>query len=442
MPEGPTPGHDQWHPRRVLPTPYDRRVTDATDTRSSALTGLAAVLVAGGASFVSVATGAWQPAPAAVTAWSLALAGYVLVYVLDAELLVRRPLLPRVPAAALLLVLGLTVWFLAPGLSWMATLFVVTAASWTTVVGRGGLVALVAVQSLAVAVGLTLGGADAGIVLALTGAFASFQAFAVVVITIAEREAAGRAELDRAHRRLRATHEELRAAHAELRAATALLSASSRDAERLRIARDLHDGVGHQLTALALELEIAGHLAEGEVARHVARARAVAKDLLVEVRATVSTLREEPHLLATTLRELLGDLPGLEVALAVEVPEPPAQEVALAVGRAVQEIATNTLRHAGARRLDVTVVQDDGALTVRAHDDGRGSPAVVPGNGLTGMAERVGTLGGRVVVGSAPGEGFTVTVRVPRTPGEVRTGTRALTVVRADAGRGTGRVAP
>ncbi|PYF96334.1 Signal transduction histidine kinase [Georgenia satyanarayanai] len=380
----------------------------------SAVTGLAAALVAGGAALVSAATGGWQPEPALAAAWCLAFAGYVVVFVLHAEVLVPRPLLPDRAAAVLLLVAGLAVWFLAPELNWMATLFVVTAASWTSLAPARAVVAVVAVQSAAVAAGMLLIGADGAGVLGAAGAFASFQAFAVVVVGSAEREGAARAETDRAHAELRAAHEQLRSAHAELRAATALLSAASRDAERLRIARDLHDGVGHQLTALALELEIAGHRATGDGARHVTRAREVAKDLLGEVRATVGALRDEPQRLEQTLRELLGRLPGVQVHLAVDVPEPPGQEVALVLVRAAQEVATNTLRHAAARRLDVTVSQDDdGAVTLRAHDDGRGVPAVVPGHGLQGMVERVRSVGGLVVVDSAPGAGFSVTVHLP-----------------------------
>src|SRR5690606_900519 len=131
--------------------------------------------------------------------------------------------------------------------------------------------------------------------------------------------------------------------------------------------RDLHDGVGHQLTALALELEIAGHRGAGDGAHHVTRARDIAKGLLTEVRDTVSALRDEPQQLADTLRELLGELPGLAVGLEVDVAEPPGQDVALAVGRAVQEIATNTLRHSGAHRPDVAVTQDD-ARPLTAHE--------------------------------------------------------------------------
>lgn len=389
-------------------------MTYATDARLSGVTGLSAALVAGGAALVSAATGGWQPEPALAAAWGLAFTGYVVVFVLHAEVLVPRPLLPDQVAAVLLLVAGLAVWFLAPDINWMATLFVITAASWASVVPTRAVVAVVAVQSAAVAAGMVLIGADGAGVVGATGAFASFQAFAVVVVGSAERESAAHAVSDRAHAELRAAHEELRSTHAELRAATALLSAASRDAERLRIARDLHDGVGHQLTALALELEIAGHRATGDGTPHVARAREIAKDLLGEVRATVSALRDEPQRLEQTLRELLGRLPGVQVHLAVDVPEPPDQEAALVLVRAAQEVATNTLRHAAAGRLDVVVSQDDdGALTLRAHDDGRGVPAVVPGHGLQGMAERVRAVGGSVAVDSAPGAGFSVTVHLP-----------------------------
>ncbi|WP_447925216.1 sensor histidine kinase [Georgenia muralis] len=89
------------------------------------------------------------------------------------------------------------------------------------------------------------------------------------------------------------------------------------------------------------------------------------------------------------------------------------EERTIAVVRAVQEVVTNTVRHAAASRLEISVVSDVDGLVVRAHDDGAGARRIVPGNGLTGMRERVEELGGEVSFASAPGQGFTVTIRLP-----------------------------
>ncbi|WP_298458769.1 sensor histidine kinase [uncultured Cellulomonas sp.] len=229
--------------------------------------------------------------------------------------------------------------------------------------------------------------------------YASFQGFAGLVVHSARRESDSRAALA--------------AAHADLRAASTLLAASSRDAERLRISRDLHDVVGHQLTALALELEVAAHRVDGDAAEHVVRARGIAKDLLADVRATVGDLRGRPQGLESALRDVVEDVPGLTVDLCVTQRVPVSQEDALVVVRCVQELVTNAVRHAGARRLVVRVVGDGHGVTIEARDDGHGVDRLVPGNGLTGMTERVQHRGGVIRFDPAPGRGFAVTARIP-----------------------------
>ena len=127
------------------------------------------------------------------------------------------------------------------------------------------------------------------------GAFAGFQLFAAYAAHVAERERRGR--------------EQLAAANAELTATRRLLAVTSRNAERLRIARDLHDVMGHHLAALSLQLEAARHAAPGEVGGHVEIARQVAATLLTEVRQVVSTLRETE---AARSEEGDGEEPGAD----------------------------------------------------------------------------------------------------------------------------------
>jgi signal transduction histidine kinase len=87
--------------------------------------------------------------------------------------------------------------------------------------------------------------------------------------------------------------------------------------------------------------------------------------------------------------------------------------LAHAVFRCVQEIVTNTVRHAQARNLWIEVRHAPGGLVVEARDDGRGAPGYAPGHGLTGMGERLRELGGSLVVASHPGHGFEVRATLP-----------------------------
>lgn len=235
------------------------------------------------------------------------------------------------------------------------------------------------------------------------------ETFAFTIAAMAGREAAARRALERTNAELQATREEL--AHA------------SRDAERLRIARDLHDLLGHDLIALHLELETARHLADGRAKEPVERAHDAARHLLADVRNAVSSLRENgtgPVDVVGGVRAVVEKVHEPRVHL-----EAPAKldiadlERANAVVRCVQEIVTNAIKHAAADNLWITMVPGDGHIEVTAHDDGRGTDGVTPGNGLAGMRERLEKLGGELVVESAEGAGFKVRATLP-TAGEYR----------------------
>jgi signal transduction histidine kinase len=209
--------------------------------------------------------------------------------------------------------------------------------------------------------------------------------------------------------------EEQRRLNAELRATRVLLAESSRMSERLRISRELHDLLGHHLTALSLNLEVAGHLTEGKAQEHVRQSHTLAKLLLTDVREAVSEMREERGVdLAAALRTLAEGVPALDVRLALpetlRVDDPEHANVLL---RCAQEIITNAVRHAGASRLDLSVAPENGALRLQARDDGRGGDSPTPGNGLRGMRERLAACGGHVDIITAPGQGFALDVRLP-----------------------------
>ena len=137
-------------------------------------------------------------------------------------------------------------------------------------------------------------------------ALAGFQGFAAVAIYLARREADARANLSHAN--------------AELVATRSLLEEASRAHERTRIARELHDVLGHDLTALGLQLEIATHVDADAGRTHLTRAQEVNARLLHNVRDVVGAMKSAPAPdLSTALRALVADVPGLAVHL--EAPE-------------------------------------------------------------------------------------------------------------------------
>lgn len=204
--------------------------------------------------------------------------------------------------------------------------------------------------------------------------------------------------------------------NSELRATRALLAESTRIAERMRIARDLHDLVGHHLTALSLNLEVASHLVNSQAAEHVQKAQVTAKHLLSDVREVVSELRQDDAIdLTVALRSLTEGVPGLNVHMETpprfSVEDPRRAQVLL---RCAQEIITNTARHAGARNLWLRFdYVNANLLELYARDDGRGATNFRPGNGLSGMRERLVEFEGSVMVDPALQQGFALTVRLP-----------------------------
>lgn len=209
--------------------------------------------------------------------------------------------------------------------------------------------------------------------------------------------------------------DELRKMNSELRATQALLADNTRIAERVRIARELHDLVGHHLTALTLNLEVATHLVDGKALEHVQQARSLAKLLLADVREVVSDMRLDDKVdLAAALRTLIGGVPEprvhLDLPSELAMTDPQRAQVLL---RCAQEIITNSVRHAQARNLWLGLVHDVNGVALTARDDGRGVSVVELGNGLRGMTERLRQMGGELQIETSPGAGFSLRAWVP-----------------------------
>jgi signal transduction histidine kinase len=314
----------------------------------------------------------------------------------------RQPRLVRI-LLAVQVAAGLAAFVLDAGYGFSSVFLVVSAGAAALLLPVWQTLVVIAGQTAVVGLGRALWDHGPTDFLPVTEAaiFAGFQLFTLAMVESALRERRSRAELA--------------ALNVELTGAQARLAESSRAAERLRISRDLHDLMGHQLTALAVNLEVASHLVEGPAAEHVDRCRILAKEMLTDVREVVSQLRDPPLDLETTLRSVLGAVPGLAIHLAVDPRLAPGDaRRAEALLRCTQEIVTNTVRHAGAENLWIGISQSSDGILVRAEDDGHGSPHdVSPGNGLTGMEERLAQLGGSVTYRSRSGSGFGVQAVLP-----------------------------
>jgi signal transduction histidine kinase len=227
----------------------------------------------------------------------------------------------------------------------------------------------------------------------------AFQLFAVAAAHLARSESEARAILARTH--------------AELQAAHVLLAGASRMSERLRISRDLHDALGHSLTTLTLQLDVASRLTQGPAAEHLGIARQTASSLLDEVRRVVGQIRVAPLDLRATLEALTQGVDGMTITLLIPEELPPLDAPrADVVFRCVQEVITNAIRHSRGTELTIELrIAADGGVSVEASDNGVGGE-LNEGNGLRGMRERFEALGGRLTA-VATEAGFAVRGALP-----------------------------
>ncbi|MCD9097569.1 sensor histidine kinase [Luteimonas fraxinea] len=214
--------------------------------------------------------------------------------------------------------------------------------------------------------------------------FAGFQAFAALCMHYA--------------RSAERTRDALSRVNADLLATRALLADSARDAERLRVARELHDVAGHKLTAMRLNLRALVDEPAFADNPQLRIAEQLSGELLGDIRNVVQALRDSGGLdLATALRALAAPMPRprlrLTIADDVRVSDP---AIAEAVLRLVQEALTNAAKHADADTLDVALHREGARLHVTIEDDGRVRDGWREGNGIAGMRERLAGLQGRV----------------------------------------------
>ena len=200
---------------------------------------------------------------------------------------------------------------------------------------------------------------------------------------------------------------ELKLSHEEVRRLAAL-------AERERIGRDLHDLLGHTLSLVALKSDLAGRLIERDpqAARNeIVEVSRVARDALAQVRRAVTGIRAAGLAAELASAKLLLESDGVTLRYdAHEVVVPPDLETVLAL--ALREAVTNIQRHARATLAEVSLTSTGDHVQLRIRDNGVGS-AAVPGNGLSGMRERVESRGGRLRIDSTLRQGTCVEITLP-----------------------------
>ncbi|MEU4567247.1 histidine kinase [Micromonospora sp. NPDC023956] len=197
-------------------------------------------------------------------------------------------------------------------------------------------------------------------------------------------------------------------------------------AERLRIARELHDMVAHSIGVIAIQAGVGARVIDTQPAQARAALRiieATSRDTLAGLRRTLGALRRPESAPTLDPTPGLADLDrlvtaGADAGVRVELrrvgpAEPVPDDIGLAVFRIVQEAVTNVVRHAGTDTCRVLVEQHRDGLGVEVVDDGRGGPVGGEGHGIVGMRERVALLGGRFTAAPRPEGGFRVAVRLP-----------------------------
>jgi two-component system sensor histidine kinase UhpB len=197
---------------------------------------------------------------------------------------------------------------------------------------------------------------------------------------------------------------------------------AAQEAERLRIAQELHDQVGQELTAVLLGLSRVQTQASPALREDLTAVQDVARASLEDVRRIAIELRPEAlddlglESALAVLAERLSERLGLDVTLTMprDLPEL-GREGELVVYRVAQEALTNVARHSGVDRAELTVAQQPGQLSLIVRDRGRGLPAAsAPGTGMRGMQERAALIGAELQIRDRPEEaGCEVRLAVP-----------------------------
>ena len=325
-----------------------------------------------------------RPTVQAVAASAIGLALFLIVY-LDASFAERRWIFVHIAA---IVVIGFALSPFSPMWS-VVNVFAATIAAAKISRRRTAIATMIGLQAILVAGGLAL---HLPLVGWVSGAFFGVMAGFGTLVQV---------DLERKNRQLLAAQEEVRA-----------LSAS---AERERIARDLHDLLGHTLTLVAVKAELASKLVARDPAaarREMEEVAEAARSGLGEVRIAVSGMKGASLAVEIGRARKMLSAAGVEADIGDDIPKAdPEREAVMAM--ALREAVTNVIRHAEASRCTIQVATDaDEALQLRVCDNGRGGD-IQEGSGLQGMRARLSAAGGRLELES-DGSGTRLVARLAK----------------------------
>lgn len=261
-----------------------------------------------------------------------------------------------------------------------------------------------------------LAGNNWGMVWAGLPMFLAGQIFIVAFTQMAVSEEKARAEVEQLVK-------ELEEANQRLRDYAMQVEALAITKERNRLAREIHDGLGHYLTTIYMQIQAARAVMKGD--QHKAQealgtAQGLTQEALVDVRRSVAALRDMPNdsfALQEEIEKMLRGAESTGITSEVKVmgsPRTLTPQTLLTIYRAVQEGINNTCKHAHASRLSVIIdYSQSRQVKLTLQDDGVGAKKLDGGFGLLGMRERVQMLKGEMTVSTAPNTGFRLEISVP-----------------------------
>ncbi|HWZ89502.1 MAG TPA: sensor histidine kinase [Polyangiaceae bacterium] len=252
-----------------------------------------------------------------------------------------------------------------------------------------------------------------------SGAFAAAAVFVVIFSRLVVKERLASARIERLAAVERSMRVDLDAKNQQLSRYAAQVEELATTQERNRIAREIHDGLGHYLSAAHMQLEAARALIGDDAASaNVVRAQQLLHDGLGEVRRSVAMLRsgagDRPF--STALTTLVDEARASGVTTELHIvgnARPLGSAVEFVLYRAAQEALTNVRRHAKANNAMVRIQYGDERVELHVEDDGVGATNAGQGFGLVGLRERVTSVGGEVEIVSAASGGFALHVAVP-----------------------------
>lgn len=236
--------------------------------------------------------------------------------------------------------------------------------------------------------------------------FMTFNIFSLVMVNTSKKEREARLETQTANQQLVATQ--------------SLLNEAVKQGERVRIARNIHDLLGHHLTALTIHLQVASRQSEGEVKKSIDQCHQLSKLLLSDVREAVSDIRDKSKIdLQASIASILAALPNLQAAVELDENINISDiHTADAIIKCIQESITNTLKHAKGKHMSIKLHYTDPqqqSLSLSIENDGHMPATIKEGNGLTGMKERLANIHGSVEFMLKPGKFLThISIPVPQ----------------------------